>query len=548
MLISAAIVIGVSTCPSFVISSDAQVLAAPTISIGSKSLAIDGVNIERKTNQLIAYTLTTAQAVTPTNVHGAEVVVSDGKVAAVMDRLVTRASAPTIPVGSVVLSGHGSARQWLVDYAKVGSTVVLPAALLPEATGTTSSTPPAQTTSDVVAVGGRSHRVNGINVQRNTDQLIVFTHSGSQASTPTNAYGAEVVVTSGKVAEINDRLANGRSPTPIPPAGYVLSGHGESRQWLIENARVGLTVVPPPGLVPRSPSIPPTSSAPTPPPTPSSMLPATRPLPDNVSAMWWNIWQGPTLGQLPASVVDTNNVYIAAIAQSAQAGTGKLRWSPEIQHRAHSKSEITAMSVKGNLIILGIGGSADGGITVTNATTVKQFVDSVQSLVNTYGFQGIDLDLEPSGSSWTEASVVSAVSQLKAKYGKNFAIGLTVGLYGEHTARWYSLAKALGNNYDYWAPMLYDFPEAHDSRLTAVALDKVRQAVDAGIPASKQVLGFMCNAYYNTSPVHVTIDAYNAVRKEFPSIRGAFIWESSIEAAHGYAWTFALGNQIRQGN
>ena len=264
--------------------------------------------------------------------------------------------------------------------------------------------------------------------------------------------------------------------------------------------------------------------------------------------MWVNMWEGPPLSRLPASVVATNNLYIAAMAQSAGAGTGNLRWSHPLQSVASMKADIAALKAKGNNVLLGIGGASDGGITVNSAATTSQFVAAVSQLVTTYGFTGIDIDLEPSGSAWSQAYLVSAVTQLKAKFGAKFLVGLTVGMYGTYTARWLALAKALGNNYDYWAPMLYDFPEAHDSRLTAVAVDKVRQAVAGGVPATKQILGFMCNAYYNTSTVPVTVNAYNAVRTAFPGIRGAFIWESSIEAAHNYSWSLTLGKQIRQGN
>jgi hypothetical protein len=175
---------------------------------------------------------------------------------------------------------------------------------------------------------------------------------------------------------------------------------------------------------------------------------------------------------------------------------------------------------------------------------VADFIASVQDMVRTYGFTGIDIDLEPSGSSWTEAAVVAAVSQLKQDFGASFLVGLTVGLYDEVQDMWFSLARALGDNLDYWAPMLYDFPEAHDERLVPVALSKVKAAVAAGVPASKQVLGFMCNDYYNTSPVGVTADAWRAAKRAHPNLRGAFIWESKLEALHGYPWTRTVGPLI----
>lgn len=562
----------ISGYPLLTNTANAQA-AAPSVVVAGASRAVDGINVERKTDQLILYTRVGTQTVTPTNIYGAEVVVVGGKVSTINDRLVTGGGPTAIPVGGTVLSGHGASRQWLINNARIGSPVTLPSTVQPVPTTATSTPkpattpPPTQTPAPAptknVTVGSQSRLVDGVNTARGTNQLILYTRTGSQTATPTNVYGAEVVVVGSRVTSVSDRLVTNAGPTPIPDGGSVLSGHGVAREWLIANAKVGATVTLPTGFASTTPTTPvtttppPTTPAPTTPPptTPAPTSPApTIPsgtligLPENVSAMWVNMWEGPALGLIPSNVLGTNNVYIAAMAQSAGAGTGNLRWSHPLQTVASMKADIAAYRAKGNNVLLGIGGASDGGITVNSTTTTNQFVTSISSLVGTYGFTGIDIDLEPSGSAWSQASLVSAVSQLKAKYGAKFVVGLTVGMYGEHTARWLALAKALGNNYDYWAPMLYDFPEAHDSRLTPVALDKVRQAVAGGVPASKQILGFMCNAYYNTSTVPVTVDAYNAVRKEFPTIRGAFIWESSIEAAHNYNWSLTLGTQVRQGN
>jgi hypothetical protein len=89
--------------------------------------------------------------------------------------------------------------------------------------------------------------------------------------------------------------------------------------------------------------------------------------------------------------------------------------------------------------------------------------------------------------------------------------------------------------------MLYDYPEAHDERLVPDALKKIQTAVDGGVPSSKQILGFMCNAYYNTSPVAVTAQVWQAAEAKYPDLRGAFIWESKLELASNYQWTREVG-------
>jgi chitinase len=171
------------------------------------------------------------------------------------------------------------------------------------------------------------------------------------------------------------------------------------------------------------------------------------------------------------------------------------------------------------------------------------------SIVTNYGVNGLDIDLEPSGSTWNQTSIVSLVGQLKTTYGPDFIVGITPGLYAPHTTTWLALANALGSNYDYFAPMLYDFPESRDSQLTAVTLDKCNTMVSGGIPQNKIILGFMCRypsgSTYNASTPQVTLDAYNAAIASYPNIRGAFIWEQYIEGQSSWQWSRLTGKRVR---
>jgi hypothetical protein len=274
--------------------------------------------------------------------------------------------------------------------------------------------------------------------------------------------------------------------------------------------------------------------------------PKTVALPAKVSSLWLNTFEFPTVRQLPADVIKTNNVFVYGVAQSAGAGTGRISWGPYRQSPAQAKQDIAGLKRQKKVVLLGVGGSGDGGITLTNRTQVSQMLASITHSVRTYGFTGIDFDLEPSGGAWNKTSLKSLAHALKVRYGHNFVIGLTVAMYGPYTEKWLAAARLLGSDYDYWAPMLYDFPEAHDGRLTNVAIDKVRTAVAGGVPARKQILGFMCNAYYNTSPVQVAMKAWKATKARYPSLRGAFIWEAKLERQSKYSWTRAVGRQIRR--
>lgn len=100
-----------------------------------------------------------------------------------------------------------------------------------------------------VQIGASTRSVDGTDVPRGANQLILYTYSTSQTRTPTNQYGIEVAVGANHViTAVNHRLQTGSTAgTTIPSGGYVLSGHGwgvstSGYTWLLNNARVGLTV------------------------------------------------------------------------------------------------------------------------------------------------------------------------------------------------------------------------------------------------------------------------------------------------------------------
>ena len=115
-------------------------------------------------------------------------------------------------------------------------------------------TPP-PTTGKQVTLGTANYALAGTDIARGADQLIVYTKA-TGAATPTNTYGAEATVVGGKVQSITDRQTTGGLGVPIPQTGYVLSGHGAARLWLLEQAQINdpvtgdVPAAPPPVVIP----------------------------------------------------------------------------------------------------------------------------------------------------------------------------------------------------------------------------------------------------------------------------------------------------------
>ncbi|PKO17094.1 hypothetical protein CVU37_09850 [candidate division BRC1 bacterium HGW-BRC1-1] len=71
---------------------------------------------------------------------------------------------------------------------------------------------------------------------RGENDLVLYTPDSGSTSTGTNPYGAESVVRAGVVVSIDG------NDSPIPADGFVVSGHGEGAEWVLDCMPVGAEV------------------------------------------------------------------------------------------------------------------------------------------------------------------------------------------------------------------------------------------------------------------------------------------------------------------
>ena len=101
---------------------------------------------------------------------------------------------------------------------------------------------------DVTAVAGEtSGRIDGVNRERRADELILY-RPIYDATTRTNNAGAEAIIQNGAVVSVADLRGN----AAIPRDGFVLSGHGRGRQWILRALAPGTPVWVQTVFVPRS--------------------------------------------------------------------------------------------------------------------------------------------------------------------------------------------------------------------------------------------------------------------------------------------------------
>ncbi len=505
-----------------------------TVTVGSATHALAGVNIARLRDQLVVYTPSASQVVTPTNVWGAEVVVRAGKVVSVNDRQTTQGPATTIPTDGYVLSGHNLSRDWLLANARVGVTVVLDGQAPP------SDPPP--TSASRVTINTASHAIDGVNTARQQDQLILYSAVAGQAVTPTNVWGAEVVVRAGAVVSVNDRQATQGPATSIPADGYVLSGHNTSRDWLLANATVGAAVtLDGSGGGTGSGGGAGTGGG------AGSGGGAGGGTGTGAAAKlvggYWQMWQGPFVSEITTNAPEYNLQY-AAFAMSTST-SGNVSFNPVFANHDRLKADMAVSKAHGSKWLISIGGGSDGNIRLVTETNAVEMYNSLLPIIDDYGFDGIDYDLENGPSGWSAAGVKSLALKLKAHYGRGFLISAAPRPYEDY---WRDAAVQMGDALDLFGYQFYDATEFNDPGfLHDNITQRINQSVAMGIPASKILIG--CITYSRYQYGHNTVEVYRDIFKElertYPTLRGVFIWETSLDKLENWHFAHTMGTSVR---
>jgi chitinase len=150
----------------------------------------------------------------------------------------------------------------------------------------------------------------------------------------------------------------------------------------------------------------------------SSVSSVNNGLPKHALVGYWHNFNNGS-GFLDISQVD-NTWDVIVIAFADDAGNGSVAFNLD-PHFSESKfiADVAAKRAAGKKVVLSFGGQ-NGTVTLNNATNVTNFVNSTAAIMNKYGFDGIDIDLESGAGVTLGAPIITnlplAVKQLKAKF------------------------------------------------------------------------------------------------------------------------------------
>lgn len=225
-------------------------------------------------------------------------------------------------------------------------------------------------------------------------------------------------------------------------------------------------------------------------------------------------------------------------------------------------SDINTLHSQGKKVIISVGGQ-NGTVSVADATSAANFANSVYGLMQQYGFDGVDIDLE-NGINVTY--MTSALQQLSAKAGSGLIITLapqTIDMqstgsgYFQLALNIKSILTIVNMQYYNSGTMLgcdgNVYAEGTENFITALACIQLQgglrpDQVGIGFPASGSAAG---GGYVSPSVVNAALDCLangtncgSFVPPAHWSIRGAMDWSINWDASNGYSFANTVGPHL----
>jgi chitinase len=273
-------------------------------------------------------------------------------------------------------------------------------------------------------------------------------------------------------------------------------------------------------------------------------------------------WQDFANGATPLTLADVPTSYnLVAVAFGAATTTpGQVAFSLDSTlasdlggyTQQQFINDIATLKARGQKFILSVGG-ADGAISVDDAASASAFAGSVDSLIQQYGFNGVDIDLE---NGVNPTFMASALEQLESDVGSSLIITLAPQTVDTQSTGddYFQLALDIKSiltmiNTQYYNSGTMNgcdgnvYAEGTENFITALACTELEgglspSQVGVGLPASTSAAG---SGYTAPSIVNDALDCLATGSncgsfvppRTWPTIRGVMTWSINWDAANG---------------
>ncbi|MGA5413019.1 chitinase [Streptomyces pseudogriseolus] len=281
-------------------------------------------------------------------------------------------------------------------------------------------------------------------------------------------------------------------------------------------------------------------------------------------------WQNFNNGAAVQKISDVPNQYdIIAVAFADATGTpGAITFNLDSAGLGgytvdQFKADVRAKQAAGKKVIISVGGER-GTVTVNDSASATNFANSVYAVMQEFGFDGVDIDLE---NGLNATYMTQALRSLSAKAGPSMILTMapqTIDMQSASNSyfrtalnvkdiltvvnmQYYNSGSMLGCDGKVYSQGSVDF-------LTALACIQLENGLDPsqvgiGVPASTRGAG---SGYVAPSVVNAALDCLTRgtncgsfkPSKTYPGLRGAMTWSTNWDATAGNAWSNAVGPHV----
>jgi len=236
--------------------------------------------------------------------------------------------------------------------------------------------------------------------------------------------------------------------------------------------------------------------------------------------------------------------------------------------KAEFIQDIKDLKAKGQHVIISVGG-AEGRIEINSDAAADLFADGLIDIIEEYGFEGVDIDLEGSAVSGVNY-IASALRKVHDHFGKDFIITMAPETFyiqadrlsaNDITTSYLRLALEIKDILTICYPQFYntggmngyggsivnpgnaDFLTSLSTLIIEAGLRPDQVAL--GVPSTAKAAG---SGYVAPSVVrdaalalaNGTSSGNFTAPKAYPSLRGVMTWSINWDATNNYAWAKAM--------
>ncbi|WP_246530788.1 chitinase [Streptomyces bathyalis] len=283
-----------------------------------------------------------------------------------------------------------------------------------------------------------------------------------------------------------------------------------------------------------------------------------------VTGYWQNFDNGATTQKLSDLPDDYDIIAVAFADATGTPGQVDFKLDPATGYGSEDdfKADIKAKHDAGKSVIVSVGGEK-GAVSVADEASAGAFADSIVSLMDEYGFDGVDIDLENGLNSTYMTKALDAIHSKKSDVVVTMA-PQTIDMQSTSTEyfktalnikdyltvvnmQYYNSGSMNGCDGKTYAQGGVDF-------LTALACIQLEGGLDPsqvgiGTPASSSAAGSgFVDPKVVTDALDCLAEGTNCgsfkPEKKYPGIRGAMTWSTNWDAANGNKWSGTVGPHV----